>query len=946
MEKNQKNTAEEMLRQLRLRYSDTTPEDVFSDATAVKDEDEALFDDEISEKFNSLFGEQTEELPPAEEQEAVAEEELALPMHENDEAVPMEEIDAEDEDIVEQEDGDGEEVVEEESLDELPAASALTPTLAAQAEEAPTVPPTSEQESIAADKPVETAVEQPTEQPTDTVREVATTAEAAETASVTQETEHTEPVAEETAVTETEEKTEDNTEVEDTQPDPVVLREDEILLDEFEEVPPEPAAEPKAEAPAPTPAPAPQPAPQPTPAAPAPVKPRPSPLDAAMQAQRKKDAAQAPRPSPALREAETLSDEDVALLLSLGYENELTKRIEGERIEKIKRAPLATLTDRQRAHRAWGYRGKEYSGSADNDDIIAAYKKNRSTCIWRLVLTILFALLTLAWDVAGYFAAYLPATVANIATSPVSHLLGLQLLVLAAAPSLHSIWYGIKQLLRGCPEPCSVVSPVLLTTALYDVLATFLPTRVIALNLPAALLMVLLVIGELMDITRERTAFAVISGNETKVALCELEPRKKKVVRDGHIVKIINDQIDSKLYAVDKTARIDGYFRRTNEPTPRYRGIAYLLGAQPVIALLVAGISLLQQPTLPPAASAFVLCMQLCAPCAVLLSYAYPMLLATRRLATKKATILGCNTPDEIAGERMLVFDDTEMLQAKSSTEITVKGSGDPRKFVRYARRLFHAVGGTLGKITTSDLSEDMIEGGVEILRVSAEGLEARIDGRVRVLAGTSAFMVKNNIRVPRTNAELLARKNDESSILYLAFGGQIRLGYEINYRIHGNFEHMVASLGACSTAVAIRSCDPNLTDEYLAASRTHRPHPVTVLKPVRYEHHGVSASEDCGIVATGSAKNIAHAVRMCDNLLTNDRQLSALQRIMMIAGSLAVVALTLTGFVDQSVSVIAAVLQIIFCLPIPMLSRKNLWLDGAGAAQSKPDKTKNNNKK
>ena len=944
MEKNQKTTAEEMLRQLRMRYSDTTPEDVFSDATAVKDEDEAAFDDEISEKFNSLFGEQTEELVPAEEQASAAEEEIALPTHEDDEAVPMEEIDAEDEDDAAQEDEDGEEVVEDESPGDLPAPPAVTPPLAAQAEQAPAVPPTPEQGSVAADKPAEPADEQPTE----AVREVAAATETAEPAPVAQETEHTEPVAEETTAAETEDKTEESIETEDTQPDPVVLREDEILLDEFEEVPPEPAAaEPKAEAPAPTPAPVPEPAPQPTPAAPAPVKPRPSPLDAAMQAQRKKDAAQAPRRSPApLREAETLSDEDVALLLSLGYENELTKRIEGERIEKIKRAPLATLTDRQRAHRAWGYRGKEYGGSTDNDDVTAAYKKNRNTCIWRLVLTILFALLTLAWDVAGYFAAYLPATVANIATSPVSHLLGLQLLVLAVAPSLHSVWYGIKQLLRGCPEPCSVVSPVLLTTALYDVLATFLPTRIIALNLPAALLMVLLVIGELMDVTRERTAFAVISGNETKVALCELEPRKKKVVRDGHIVKIINDQIDSKLYAVDKTARIDGYFRRTNEPTPRYRGIAYLLGAQPVIALLVAGISLLQQPTLSSAASAFVLCMQLCAPCAVLLSYAYPMLLATRRLATKKATILGCNTPDEIAGERVLVFDDTEMLQAKSSTEITVKGSGDPRKFVRYARRLFHAVGGTLGKITTSDLSEDMIEGGVEVLRVSAEGLEARIDGRVRVLAGTSAFMVKNNIRVPRTNAELLARKNDESSILYLAFGGQIRLGYEINYRIHGNFEHMVASLGACATAVAIRSCDPNLTDEYLAASRTHRPNPVTVLKPVRYEHHGVSASEDCGVVATGSAKNIAHAVRMCDKLLTNDRQLSVLQRIMMIAGSLAVVALTLTGFVDQSVSVIAAVLQIIFCLPIPMLSRKNLWLDGAGAAQSKPDKTKNNDKK
>ena len=966
MEKNQKSSAEEMLRQLRMRYTDTTPEDVFSDATAVKDEDEVAFDDEISEKFNSLFGEAAVVVAPEEPiEEPAAQEEHVLPVHEDEDAVPMEDVESavqEDEPDEESEDEDEPREVDEPhevvQPEEHGDPAEQTPAVVAPESVVPTEPETQgegvtppAQSPTVSEQEGEDAVTVPQaqeEQPLD--------AAPAEQADAPQESNEGESVAAEQTTQPPEEVApqESAPETEEEQIDPVVLREDEILLDEFEEVPPEALVSEQAESePAAVEAPS-------TPAAPvapvapaveqppvpAPVKPRPSPLDAALQAQRKKETAQPSHRAPALREAETLSDEDVALLISLGYENELTRRMDSDRIERIKREPLATLTDRQRANRASGYPGREYGGSADNDAVKAAYKKSRGRCIWRLVLTLLFALLTLAWDVAPYFAAYLPSVVTEIATSPVSHLLGLQLLVLTVAPSLHSVWYGVRQLFRLSPEPASAVAPVLLVTALYDVLVTFLPERVIALNVPAALLMVLLVVGEWMDVCREITAFSVISGSEAKVTLCELEPRKKKVVRDGRIVKIINDQIDTKLYAVNKTARIDGYFRRTNEPTPRFRSISYLLGVQLVVALLVAGISMLNQPSLLSAGTTFVLCMQLCAPGALLISYAYPMLLATRRLAAKKATILGYGTPDAMAGERTLVFDDTEMLQAKSSTEITVKGGGDPRKFVRYARRLFHAVGGTLGKITTSDLSEDLIEGGVEILRVSSEGLEAKIDGRVRVLVGTSAFMVKNNVRVPKTTAELLARKNDESSILYLAFGGQIRLGYEINYRIHGNFEQMVAALGAGKTAVAIRSCDPNLTDDYLAASRAHRKHPVAVFKPVRHEAGGVSESEDCGVVATGSAKNIAHAVRMCDLLLTNDRQLSVMQRIMMVAGSLAVVVLSLTGLLAQNVAVVAAVLQLIFCLPVAMLSRKNLWLNGSAAQEPQKDKKNENNDK
>jgi hypothetical protein len=66
----------------------------------------------------------------------------------------------------------------------------------------------------------------------------------------------------------------------------------------------------------------------------------------------------------------------------------------------------------------------------------------------------------------------------------------------------------------------------------------------------------------------------------------------------------------------------------------------------------------------------------------------------------------------------------------------------------------------------------------------------------------------------------------------------------------------------------------------------------------------------------------------------------------MMTAGSLAVVALSLTGMMDQSISAIAAVLLLIFCLPVPMLARKDLWIESTSTVQNAKQGGKNQVKK
>jgi hypothetical protein len=343
------------------------------------------------------------------------------------------------------------------------------------------------------------------------------------------------------------------------------------------------------------------------------------------------------------------------------------------------------------------------------------------------------------------------------------------------------------------------------------------------------------------------------------------------------------------------------------------------------MALLVSVVTLIVSGQTAQAAISFLLTLHVCLPVTALISYAYPMLVAALRLTPQGCAVVGLGAVDEYAGEKLLMFDDTEMFRSKSSTEITIKGSGDTKKYIRYAKRLFRTLGGTLRGISTSDLSEEAYEERVEILKLFEQGVEARIDGKVNVLAGTSAFMVCHGVRVPDQSAELLVRRNVESSILYLAFDGKLRLGYEVDYRISGRFEQMAAQLASLGTAVAIETCDPCIYDDFLSRSRHSQQTPISVVKPVRFERHTDSLICDSGVVATRSARDMARATAMCDALLENDRRLIRFQKVMSVVGGFLVLGLTLLGSLSYTSTLLAAAVQALWCLPVIALSRKRL---------------------
>ena len=621
----------------------------------------------------------------------------------------------------------------------------------------------------------------------------------------------------------------------------------------------------------------------------------------------------------------SLTDDDVELLLELGYESNLSQKVGAQRVELLKHRRADDEQTRRQLKHVYGCTGEEYTGHAQDDKIKKTYQKHLRAAKARLFGVSLLTILALLSDIFPMLRDSVPSLDVLLPTTGLYGAVGLLLLVLTALICLPHLKRGLGALVQFAPIPASLATVLLVFTLLYGVYGLFMPACPILLNFPTALALLLLCVGERMRVGQQQETFEVISAHSRKIAAENMAPRKKKVVRNGHIVKIINDDADRVLWRIRPTEQVAGYFRRTGERTQRYRPLGYLLAGALIAAVIVATMTLLVLGVFDASVTAFLLTLQLSLPLSALVSYAYPLLSATKQLAQQGCAIVGESAVDEYSGEKTLLFDDTEMFRSKSSTEITIKGGGDTRKYIRYAKRLFYTIGGTLRNVTTSDLSKETYEERVEILRVMEEGIEARIDGKVHILAGTSAFMVKNGIRVPGENAELLVRRHVESCILYLAFDGKLRLGYEIDYRISGRFEQAAEQLFREGTAVAIETYDPSIHAEFLSRSREEGRCPIRVVKPVRFEKASESQMIDSGLVATRSARDIARLSVTCDRLARTDRQLCHLHRITLVLGAALSGAAALLGMINVGISLAVVALQVALCLPVMILTRKNI---------------------
>ncbi len=559
-----------------------------------------------------------------------------------------------------------------------------------------------------------------------------------------------------------------------------------------------------------------------------------------------------------IRKKSGLSEDDVALALELGYEDELGRLVGYEGLKTLKKEHKQRYEAPGYKHyrTAFGYSGKETLNDETSPAIIAKYLHDRNFLIIRTVLTSIAALILLFLDYPQLLGG---AADAFIETYPyVFPLSSLCILLSVSALSFRQINAGLRSFLKATPTPYSVPATMLVLVLIYDIITLFLQEEVLRVNMLTCSLLVVLALCDIHRLLGEMRAFRILSAEGEKTVLEPTLPRKKMLRRDKKIIKVINDDADEFFYRVRYASQITGFFRRFNTTESAHLPFQTLIGISIALSVVIAFVAAVISPSLSYALSTFITVMYATAPATAMFSFFHPLQRANKILADCKCVLVGNEAVGEFSDSKTLIFDDTDLYTTEKRAELTVKDGDDLRHDLKLAGAVFRKLGGTLDCLakTVGVSGEDP---SVAFIYFADNGVEAWVDNAHRVILGSTEYMKKHDVRLPKETADQSLRRTKNTAVIHFSVDGVLKFTYEIEYVAKLSFEALIEDLATTDTAVAIQSYDPALNDPFLLSCREDRQIRVRAIKPGRYEGNPLLDEADSGAVAIGHTYNVIY---------------------------------------------------------------------------------------
>ena len=562
-----------------------------------------------------------------------------------------------------------------------------------------------------------------------------------------------------------------------------------------------------------------------------------------------------------IRKKTGMSEDDIAMIFELGYDNELGRVVGYETLKKLKTEyrQKTREAEHRRFRTAFGYRGEDGADGNSRRSTLAAYAHDRKSLILRVVLTALCALLLAFTDLPGIAGGVLEP---YRETFPwLFPAVSLCLLFAAAALSHRQIDAGLRSLFRFTPTPYSVVAVLTPIALLYGAAVLFSSgvTVMQPIGFGAVCALLLTALCDVLRLVGEMRCFRLVSAEGTKTVLESTEPRKKKLRHGERIVRIINDEIDENLYRVRGSSQTTGFFHRCNDFSSAALPFSILLCVMIGTSLLCGLIGAVRADSFAAGLSAFAVTALYTVPTPAVLLYFYPLCHANRELSYHNTALIGEGSVTEYSQPKTVIFNDSELYTAQKCTQISVRDGEDFRHDMKLAGILFRKMSGTMDAAGMNAKPGDDLP--VVFLRMADGGAEALVDNRYHMLAGNAAFLGKSGVRIPRESTDRSAKRAGNVSLMYVAIDGVLKLSYEIEYSTSPDFETMAELLAETDTVTAIQSYDPNLCEAFLRSSRGEDAPYVRVIKPGRYEQDSVQEVTDSGVLALGKPTDIARPI-------------------------------------------------------------------------------------
>ena len=579
--------------------------------------------------------------------------------------------------------------------------------------------------------------------------------------------------------------------------------------------------------------------------------------------QRKEASRPKERPADVTARESGLTENDVEMIFELGYENELGRVVGFDALKKIKSEHARHIRASQNTQyeTAFGYRGEEYSGREMRDKVLAAYLHDRRNLILRLIGTVVCIFALFAADLPQWFG----PLVGSAAASHPYLFAGTGAVLLCAAAGIHfrRMLSGWRGLLRFAPTPDAPIALLFPLILCYDIIRIFNAKggRMPGLDLVFGCGLLLYLVCDCIRLGNEMRTFRLLSGEEEKTVLEPTDPGKKMMRQGNRTVKIINDEIAEQLYRVRLAKEAVGFFRRSNETSSIVRPVTLFLILSLSLSLIAGVVGAVLSENVQTALTAAALTFLLTLSGSVSLLFFTPLYAANRKLTAKGCALIGEESVDELSTPSTLIFEDTDLFTARRTAQASVRQSDDFKEDLRLCEILFRKIDGTLGPIGRAK-SNGANDPPVLLLRIEDHGVEALVDGKTRILAGNGEFLSRYGLTVPAESTDRVLRRSPNTTLLYIAIDGVLKLHYEIAYQPDPKFEEIARLLSECEMTTAIHTYDPDLSDAFLQSVREPGAPLIRVIKPGRYEDPAPLDMSDTGAVSIAGSEALVAPVR------------------------------------------------------------------------------------
>ncbi len=626
-----------------------------------------------------------------------------------------------------------------------------------------------------------------------------------------------------------------------------------------------------------------------------------------------------------------LDKNDLALIFELGYGSDLGRMVGNDKMKKLKYEyqRQKSLTDHEPYHAtAFGLRASESAETDAPEQVLAAYAHDCKHLFFRFFSIAVLTLCLLFADLPVYGGARLSTLATSIPLAlPVA---GVALLALVALLSRRTLVTGLKELFSFRASPYSVSALLLIPTLLYDGLLLYRTqlggaAGMMPINFLCALSFLTVALCDVIRIVTEVRAFRLLCEEGEQYVPEPTAGIKKKMRRGNHILRILNDDIDTRFYTVTRAKQVCGFFRRFNNLELSIIPMTVLISTVFAVSIVGGIVTLAYTSSGMSALTVLLKILFLGAPTSFLLGQFYSLFAANRLLSERKCAIIGQESLEEYDTEKTVIFPDTALFESKSGATLSVLGGNDFKSDVKLASAFFAKLGGTLACI-----GDNRDELPVSILHITDHGCQASVGDGHMLLVGDTDYMKLSGLRLPDESTDRIVRRAINTGVLYVAIDGVLKLSYEIEYKTRSDFESLIHMLADDKTHIAVRTYDPNLNAMFLDLNRATGTAELRLMRSGRYDEPYTPEVLDAGAIAKGSAEELSYPLHAAVKVRDAQRSAYRLQLFATLLGAVLMGILTFFGHGDKITPLSILCYQLLWCvLTLPAIhlevSRRNL---------------------